>query len=894
MEKLSKKKELITWHSISAEAAIHKLVSHKNGLDEQEVEERLKRFGPNKLNEEKKQLKSAIFFSQFKNPLIYILLVAAVISFALNEVSDSIVIMLAVIVNTIIGYVEENKADEAMSSIKKLIKTKAKVLRKNKDEIREIEIESTDLVPGDIILLTSGDRIPADARLLEVNELKVNEASLTGESMPVIKKVDKKEAGTPLAERDNMVYMGTIVMNGNGKAIICETGVKTEMGKIALLVSQTAEEKTPLQKQIGKFSKFFTLVVLSLCSLILFIGLIRGIGFLEIFLTAVALAVAAIPEGLVISVTIILAIGMQRILKKNALVKKLVAAETLGGASIICMDKTGTITEGKMMVSHILAGRDIIGQDHDITKSGVKELIAKSPKVIFALEIGMLCNNAVVENPSDELHNWIMHGDPTEGALYLAAVQAGLNKEDLEKKLPKIKEIPFDEEKKYMATFHQKDNKIVAYLKGAPEVLIDIATQLDHNTKLEHITEARRKELKIQYENLSSKGLRVLAVGYKEITQLDEENYKEVKDIIFVGLIGLKDPLRKDAKETIESCLVSGIRPIIITGDHRLTAKAIMQEVGINITSENILEGEKLDKMTDDELQKLIKKIIVYARVSPRHKLRIVDAWQATGEIVAMTGDGVNDAPAIKSADIGIALGSGTDVARETADIILLDDSFKTIVDIIKQGRVIFDNIRKVILYLLADSLSEITIVAGSLLLGLPLPILPAQILWINLANDGFAGIAMAMEPEEKGIEKNPPRPKNEPILNFEMRILIFLIGTITSLILFLFFIYLKRQNADLAYIRTLMFTLLGVDSLFYIFSCRSLKKPFWKINFFSNKILLLAIAFGLLMQISAVYLSPLQHLLKTVPLSFIDWIIVFIFGIINIVAIEIGKRFFI
>ncbi|MFC1613344.1 cation-translocating P-type ATPase [Patescibacteria group bacterium] len=901
--KTPKKKEKIIWHSLNVDAVLKELKTSNNGLDEKQVAERLKKFGQNKLPEAKRISKLKLFFHQFRNPLIYILLIAAIITMILGEYSDMAVIMLAVIMNTIIGYIEESKADQALEKIKKLIKQRVNVFRICKNCNKEIKIDSSELVPGDIIVLSSGDRVPADARIIEANELKINEASLTGESMPVNKNINKLDKGINLAERLNMVYMGTTVMNGNGKAVICKTGVSTELGNIAKMVSETADEATPLQNRISRFSKMLSIVVLFLCLLIFSIGIIRDIPLLEMFLTAVAIAVAAIPEGLVVSVTIILALGMQRILKKKALVKRLVAAETLGSASVICMDKTGTLTENKMVVSHVIVESDNKSYD-DTAKLHFKDIIIKSPNVGLALEIGMLCNNVIVENPKDELHSWILHGDPTEKALYVAAMQAGYRTENLEKEFPKLKEIPFNEEARYMATINKKGDGLVAYLKGAPEVIIDMSAKIDFDGKIIKITDDKNKKLKFQYEELTKKGLRVLAVGYKKFDNvspdiLDVENAEDgigidISQIIFVGFIGLKDPLRKDAKETISSCLSAGIRPILITGDHRLTAKAIIQEVGIDVKLENILEGNDLDKLSDQELKKIVRKIDVYARVSPRHKLRIVDAWQAVGETVAMTGDGVNDAPAIKSADIGIALGSGTDVSRETADIILLDDSFKTIIDIIKEGRVIFDNIRKVVLYLLSDSFSEMILITGSLLFGLPLPLIPAQILWINLITDGFPGVAMTIEPGEVAIEKEKPRSKKEPLLNSEIKTLIFIISVITAFILFFVYAYLLRTNIDLKYLRTLIFVLLGTDSLVYVFSCRSLRKPLWKIKFFSNKLLLLSVIFGFFMQAIAIYWEPLQNLLKTVPLTFKDWIIIIIFGIINIVLIEIVKMFFI
>ncbi|MFH0856654.1 MAG: HAD-IC family P-type ATPase [bacterium] len=893
--KKEKKKDDIIWHSISPDSAIRELKSSKDGLDNSEAEKRLKKYGRNQLPAAKEKSRSAIFFSQFGNPLIYVLLIAAGASIVLKEYYDAIVIMIAVVINAVIGYFEEKKADDALSKIKNLIKQNVKVLRSYEKESREMEIDSADIAPGDIICLSSGDSVAADGRLIEANGLKINEASLTGEAMPVKKNIEKLRKGVNLAERCNMCYMGTNVINGNGKAVVCDSGIKTELGKIASLVNETPDEKTPLQKQIIKFSKFLSIMVLILCCFILITGLLEGIGFFEIFLTSVAIAVAAIPEGLVISMTVILSLGMQRILKKKALVKKLIAAETLGSASVICMDKTGTLTENKMVVSNIIIEHeDKNKNNHDIEKYGIKNLLKSSPSLILALEISMMCNDAVVESFGDELQKWKLYGDPTETALYIAAVQAGLNKSSLEKELPKVMEIPFNEESKYMATIHKKDEHYIAYIKGAPEVLINMAAKIKCGNNLIDITDEKRKELKSQYENLSSKGLRVLAVGYKNISEYNKDSAYEIAEIILLGFIGLKDPLRENAKETIASCIAAGIRPIIITGDHRLTAKAIIEEVGIKAEPENILEGDKLDKMSDEELQKIIKKISLYARVSPRHKLRIIDAWQALGETVAMAGDGVNDAPAIKSADIGISLGSGTDVAKETADIILIDDSFGTIVDIIDEGRVIFDNIRKVALYLLSDCFTIMILITGSLILGFPLPVLPVQILWINLVTDGFPGIAMTMEPGEIEIKKERPRGKNEPLLNSEMKILIFLIGIMTALILLGLYIWLYKNNLNLPYVRTLIFTLLGIDSLIYIFSCRSLRKPIWRINFFSNKILLIAVLFGIFMQAAAIYFLPLQRLLRTVPLGYNDWLIVLVFGIINIIAIEIGKSFFI
>jgi len=608
------------------------------------------------------------------------------------------------------------------------------------------------------------------------------------------------------------------------------------------------------------------------------------------FITAVALAVAAIPEGLIIAVTIILTIGMQFILKKKALVRKLVATETLGSVSVICTDKTGTLTEGNMQVSKIITA----DKEYQLTKSKELNEVEKVRDLIS--KVSVLCNAAVVENPEAELESLKIIGSPTEKALLIAAIESGYVPEKLHKDYIQLDEIPFDSEKKFMATLcnHKKAEHQHIFTKGAPEIIFKYCSKVMISGKAETLTLEKLNYLKKKYEAMTKKGLRLLAFAYK--TGHDFKNCNdELKNLTFLGFVAIKDPLRREAKEALLLCKSAGIRTVVITGDHRLTAKAIFDELGFK-TDGNIVEGSELDNWTDEELQARVVNIDIYARVEPRHKLRVVDAWQARGEVVAMTGDGINDAPALKSADIGIALGDGSDVTKETADIILLDNNFKVIVAAIEQGRIIFENIRKVVLYLLSDSFSELILITGSLLVGLPLPILATQILWINLVADGLPNIALTLEPGESEIMEDKPRKKSEPILNKEMKVLIFIIGIITDIILFILFIYLLNTMGEgrLDHIRTIIFTALGIDSLLYVFSVRSLRHSIFTKNIFSNLYLVGAVIIAFFILISAVYVPFLQTIFKTVSLNGREWLVILSLGLIKITAIEIVKHYFI
>lgn len=858
----------IAWHSLSWIEAVEKLKSDfKDGLNEKEAKERRGKFGRNLLPEEKPLSKIRIFLQQFKSPLIYILVIAGIVVLFFKEFTDAIVIFGAVFLNTIVGFFQENKAGDALRKLKKIVKISARVLRQGNTKI----VDSQELVPGDIFILSPGDKVPADGRIIESNNLKTNEMALTGEWLPAEKKADALPKKRHLADRDNMVYMGTVVEDGKAKVMVTATGLETEIGKIAQMVKGAKEEKTPLQKKLARFSKIIGLVVIGICLIIFIEGIITGNTFLEMFTIAVAVAVAAIPEGLPVAMTVILAIGMQRILKKKGLVRKLASAETLGSTSIIATDKTGTLTEGKMKVTEVRAegrtGRNL------------------------ALKIATLSNEAFIENPEETMEKWIIQGRPTDKALLLAGVEAGINRKELEKRMIKITELPFNPVNKYLAkAFTLNKNEDILYVSGAPEKLLEMSKYFRKGRKEELLSSKKRDELKDTLEEMTGNGLRVVAVAYKKINNLNDL----FDNLVFVGMIGLKDPIRKEVKRAIKICRQAGMRPIIVTGDHRLTAKVVALELGFKVKERNIMEGGELDELSDKQFEKRVNDIQIYARVEPKHKMRIIQAWQDKGEVIAMTGDGINDAPALKKADIGVALGSGTEVAKEVSDLVLLTDNFNIIVAAVEEGRAIIDNIRKVITYLLSDSFTEIILIGVGIFLG-HLPITAVQILWVNLIEDGLPNVALAFEPKEKDLMKQKPQGHDVPLLNREMKALIFIIGILTDLFLLaLFFYLLKYSNYEISHIRTVIFAALAVDSLLYVFSCKSLRKNLWHINPFSNKFLLYASGFGLTALLAAIYLPPFQTLLKTVPLGLIDWMIILGLGFLELILVEATKWMFI
>ncbi len=899
------------FHNLTIEACLQELKADREGLDEKEAERRRDKYGLNKLEEERPLGWVKILLSQFKSPLIYILLIAGLISLVLGEYIDAGIIFGAVFLNTIIGFFQENKANRALTKLKMMVEHKAIVLRSG----HEMEIDSALVTPGDIIILQVGNRVPADARLIETDDLQVNEANLTGESLPSTKTKEKIERGAALADRENTVYASTVVVRGTGRAVVTAVGGETEIGRIARLVKATVEEKTPLQARLTRLSRFLGAVVAIISLLIIALGVWQGRNLFEMFITGVAIAVAAIPEGLAVAVTVILVLGMQQILRQKSLVRRLVAAETLGSTTVICADKTGTLTAGKMSVSHIIIGK----KEFELDNLGSRQDETEAKNVSLALQAGMMCNEAVIENEEDELSDWRIIGTPTEAALLLAARQAGLDKKKLSAAEPEIAKLPFSSETKFMATLHRrKKGGYVIYEKGAPEKLLAKASGFYHWGEIHDLGAQERRTLEQTYENLTAKGLRVIGMATRRLAPVPgtdaatgqyppflkksahqdgrfEADWEIIdKDLVFIGFIALKDPLRPEAKETIKICRQAGIRPVIITGDHKLTARAIAEEVGMNVSAKNVITGDVLDKTDDRKLKKLVKDIDIYARVSPHHKLRIVRALQADGEVVAMTGDGINDSPALKAADIGLSLGTGTDIAKETSDIILLDNNFKTIVAAVRQGRVIFQNIRKVITYLISDSFSEVILITGSIILGMPLAILPAQILWINIVNDGLPNFSLAFEKGGPGIMKEKPINRNEPILNREMKTIIFAAGLIRDFFVFGIFYYLFRHNFELVHLRTIIFAAIGLDSLMYIFSLRSLKRPLWRLNPFSNLYLVVAVGISLFLLLIAIYWPPLQAILNTTALGWESWFLIVTAGVLSILMIEVTKKIFV
>ncbi len=887
-------------HSKKINQVLAELKSDINGLSHKEAEKRMRKSGANELPKEKPLGKLTIFLTQLKSPLIYILLIAGGISMLLRDYVDMGVIFGAVILNTIIGFIQENKANSTLKKLKQLIKHKAYVLRDG----NEIKIDSGMLVAGDVIIIKAGNRISADARLLEADNLLINESMLTGESVPAEKSISVQEEGASIADRKNMVYAGTITVKGIGRAVVVATGQKTEIGKIASLVNETEDEKTPLQDRLARFSNFLGAIIVAVIVAVAAIGIIQGRPLFDMFIMGVALAVSAIPQGLIVSVTVILVLGMQRILKQKALVRKLVAAETLGSTTVICTDKTGTLTEGKMHVARIIIGE----KEFEAGSLGSRQDSVEAKVVSLALQTAMMCNDAVVENPEDALAEWRIMGASTDVALMSAAVQSGLNKEKLLKIEPKIGELPFDSNNKFMINLHKKNSGgFVLYEKGAPEKLLDKSAMFYHKGKTRKMTAVERRKLDNNYNKLTSKGLRVIGVAIRHFKNpansikntclAKGEGVKWEKidnNLTFIGFIAIKDPLRPEVKETIKICRQAGIRPIIITGDHQLTAKAVAIEVGFKVKDKNIITGEILDKMPDGKLKNQVNKIDIYARVSPHHKLRIVQALQSRGEVVAMTGDGINDSPALKAADIGISLGGGTDIAKEASDIVLLDNNFKTIVASVRQGRIIFANIRKVVTYLISDSFSEVILIVGSIFLGMPLAILPTQILWINIVNDGLPGYSLAFEKGAKGVMRKRPIKKQEPILSKEMKVIIFGVGVIRDLFVFVLFVYLFNIGTDVAYLRTVFFALLGTKSLISIFSLRDLNYPVWRLSPFSNLYLVGAVLASFSLLLAAVYWRPLQGILSTVSIGVNAWALIILVSIISVLMVEAVKYYFI
>ncbi|RLE81101.1 MAG: ATPase [Thermoprotei archaeon] len=872
----------IPWHRLTVEEVLERLKTSLKGLDEEEAKKRLEIYGYNEIPERKARGPLSILLDQFKSILVLLLLVSTAASFALGEIKDGTAILAIVVINAVLGFIQEYRAEKAVEMLKKLAAPKAVAVRSGVERV----LPTRELVPGDIIVLKSGDRVPADARVVEAVNLKVDEAILTGESIPVSKISDPiPTEALQIADMRNIVFMGTLVTYGRGKAVVVATGTKTAFGKIAEAVQREEKEETPLQRKMEHFGRILVAAVFILTLIVFLDEFFFGVDLFEAFMTAVSLAVSAVPEGLPAVVTVTLALGVQRMARRNAIVRRLSAVEGLGSVTVICSDKTGTITKNEMTVVEVYAdfkeirvtgaGYSPVGEFY---YNGTKIDPLQSPTLSMLLQAAVLCNDAKLHREENE---WKIIGDPTEGALVVLAAKARILKEDYEKKYPRVDEIPFESERKRMTTIHDVNGERYAFMKGAPEVVISLCSKIMVEGYVRDLTEDDRKKILSKASHMADRALRVLALAYRKLHDNIEKGEVE-SSMVFLGLVGMIDPPRPEVKKAVQTAKSAGVDVIMITGDHKATAVAIAKEVGIMEGDDYLaLTGDDLDKMSDEELYKIVDKVKVYARVSPEHKLRIVKLLKKKGHVVAMTGDGVNDAPAVKLADIGIAMGRrGSDVTREVADIILADDNFATIVAAIEEGRGIYENIRKFLRLLLSANWDEILVVFVCSMLDLPIPFTPLQILWINLLTDGLPALALGLDPPAPDVMKRPPRDPEEPIY----RGMELFIAFSAALALFAwitpFWIALS-MGRPLKEARSIAFTQAVLFELILSFNCRSEREyAFKSIKLLTaNKYLVLAVFASLVLQLTVIYVPFLQQFFKTLPLTTWDWAMVLCFA---------------
>lgn len=884
------------WHEEIKRVAELLNTDVSQGLKTQEVELRLAKYGTNQLKEKKGISPLSLFLAQFKDFIVWVLMGAAFVSGFLQEWVDALAIVGIVIVNAVLGFIQEYRAEKSLAALKKLSSPNAKVIRDGQHQV----VGAGALVPGDVIELEAGDNIPADSRLIYVSpNFSTHEASLTGESTPVVKTtLALEEKEVPLADRGNIVYMGTSVSQGKAKAIVIGTGMNTELGKIADLIQEIEQEATPLQKKLEQFGKWIVYLCFVLVGLVFLLEWLRGGKIIDVFLTAVSLAVAAIPEGLPAVVTIALALGVHRMVKRHALIRKLPSVETLGSATVICSDKTGTLTKNEMTVQAVFANDtlfrvsgvgyepkgDFLVDDKIVNPQGLAELQK-------ALQISILCNGAQLAKND---HAYKIFGDPTEGALLTVAAKAGLWKEENELRYPFIEEIPFDSERKVMTIVRRSANTATAFVKGAPDVLLSACNFLERDGQVRPLTDNDRKHILQVNEKLADKAMRVLAVAYRNLDGLPEKYEAKTieRELTFVGLLAMIDPPREEVKRAMADCKTAGIKTIMITGDHKNTAVAIARQLGFFQEDSLALTGEELENLSEEEFAQKVEKIVVYARVSPEHKLRIVRAWRARGEIVAMTGDGVNDAPAVKEADIGVAMGiTGTDVTKEVSDMVVTDDNFASIVAAVEEGRGIFDNVRKFIHYLLSCNAGEILVMFTASLIGWPVPLLPIQILWVNLVTDGLPALALGVDPIDPNIMKRQPNDPHEAVVTKQRAVLMLGQGAfiaVCSLGAFAYMLFVMKESVNHA--RTAAFVVLACAQLFHSFNCRNVKESLFKIGLFTNKKLLYATGFSFLLQMSVVYVPFLQKIFKTEPLPFYCWVLAVLISTFPLWAMEMVK----
>ncbi len=900
------------WHMLSTKEVEKKLGTNiELGLSEKQVEERRQKYGVNQLKEQKKQSILIRFLKQFNDFMIIILLIASVVSAIVskmegsNDYFDSIIIIAIVVFNAIMGLIQEAKAEKSLEALKKMSAPTCKVKRQG----NVITLKGEEVVPGDIVLLETGNYVPADCRLISSSNLKIEESSLTGETIPVLKEAESLlNEKTALGDMINLAFATTIVVNGHGEAIVTETGMNTKVGKIANMILTNESPETPIQKKLGQVGKSLGIACLIICFLIFVIGIFKKIEPIEMFMTSVGLAVAAIPEGLPAIVTIMLSIGVTKMAKKNSIIRKLPAVETLGSSSVICSDKTGTLTQNKMQVTKI------VSLDGEITLNGEthsnKKIEEKYSNYLknsntsakdwqntnstmqnfnkWILSLGAMCTDVEISNQAGKLE---VTGEPTEMAIVNKALEEGQNKEQLYQAMPRIGDIPFDSNRKMMTTIHKIPNGYRIICKGAPDVLLKKCTKAYTIGNVTKLNGNLTSQIEKQNTQMANQALRVLAIAYLDIEQLPVNlDSKMEQDLIYVGLIGMMDPPREGVKEAVTTCRRAGIKTVMITGDHIATAKAIAKDLGILKPQDLAITGEELDKIPEAILKRDIMKYSVFARVTPEHKVKIVSAFQSTGAVVAMTGDGVNDAPALKNADIGIAMGkNGTDVAKNAADMILTDDNFVTIVEAVKQGRNIFDNIKKAVHFLIATNVGEIVTIFLGLLLGLKSPLLAIQLLWINLVTDSLPAIALGLERPDKNIMNRKPIDSKKGIFADGLWWKIFAEGTMLGVLtLVAFSIGNSFYGVEVG--RTMAFLSLGLLELVHSFNIKSDESVF-KVGFLENKYLFGAFLLGTLLQIGVVVIPPIADLFKLVPLNSIQWIITIGISILPLFIMEIQKK---
>ncbi len=918
------------------EELVGSLQTHlERGLPLQEAQERLAKFGANELTERPRPGFLALLWDQFNNYLVIILIIAALVSLALGEYVDSIAIMFIVVLNAVVGVIQESKAEQALAALKKMSAPNAQVIRDG----RQLTIPGREIVGGDIVLLEAGNFVPADLRLVESVNLKIEEASLTGESVPVEKNasvvLDKE---IPLGDRKNTAFMGTLITYGRGKGLVTGTGMNTQIGLIAEMIQSFEAEDTPLQKKLEHLGKVLGTACLAICALVFIYGLFRDThltealngGFLNyleaekkdiinLFMTAVSLAIAAVPEGLPAIVTICLALGMQRMIKHHALIRKLPAVETLGCATVVCSDKTGTLTQNQMTVVQGWTGGKrfrITGEGYDPSGqffAGSEPFDPRTdPDASVLLHGALVCNDAKLEERSDDAgkRSWQIIGDPTEGAMVVAAAKSGYRRGELEQALPRIQEIPFDSDRKRMTTIHRVEGAhgqsvfsgvgsppIVAFVKGAPDVILDLCRQRLDSGQAAGLTDDSRAAILEQNRDMASNALRVLAVAYRPLQEVPASVTPETveTDLVFVGLLGMIDPPRPEVVEALKVARGAGLKSVMVTGDYKDTAEAIARDIGLLTPGGLVLTGPEIEKLSDEELTARTDKLEVCCRVSPQHKTRIVDAFKARGHVVAMTGDGVNDAPALKRANIGVAMGiTGTDVAKQTADMVLTDDNFASIVAAIEQGRIIYSNIRKFVYFLLACNIGEILIIFGAMLMGLPIPLRPVQLLWLNLVSDGAPALALGLEKGDPDIMKHPPRSPTEPVINRDMAIGIGVVGLVDALaILAVFYLALQRYPDQLVAAQTIAFVTLCSSELIRAFTARSEYHSVFSIGVFSNRWMVWAVGVSFLLVLMVVYVPFLRPFFDTVPLTADDWLFMLPFFFASPVAMELLKVYF-